>query len=90
MEYIDGEPLSDGIRRRAPWSLQRKLQMAVDLCSGLAFAHRAGVVHRDVKPSNLIVSNGSGTLRLLDFGIARGADPRQSWASRCTATSSGR
>jgi serine/threonine-protein kinase len=74
MEYIEGEPLSAGIRRRTPWSLQRKLQMAADLCSGLAFAHRAGVVHRDVKPSNLIVSNGSGTLRLLDFGIARGVD----------------
>ncbi len=75
MEYIDGEPLSDAIRRRVPWGLHKKLQMAADLCSGLAFAHRAGVIHRDVKPSNLIVSNGSGTLRLLDFGIARGADP---------------
>lgn len=74
MEYIEGEPLSEGIRRRAPWSLQRKLQMAADLCAGLAFAHRAGVVHRDVKPSNLIVTNGSGTIRLLDFGIARGVD----------------
>ncbi len=74
MEYIEGEPLSDGIRRRTPWSLHRKLQMAADLCGGLAFAHRAGVVHRDVKPSNLMVSNGSGTLRLLDFGIARGVD----------------
>jgi predicted Ser/Thr protein kinase len=74
MEYIEGEPLSDGIRRRAAWSLQRKLQMAADLCAGLAFAHRAGVVHRDVKPSNLMVSNGSGTVRLLDFGIARGVD----------------
>lgn len=74
MEYIEGEPLSDGIRRRAAWSLQRKLQMAADLCAGLAFAHRAGVIHRDVKPSNLMVSNGSGTVRLLDFGIARGVD----------------
>lgn len=74
MEYIDGEPLSEGIRRRAPWSLQRRLLMAGDLCAGLAFAHRAGVIHRDVKPSNLMVSNGSGTVRLLDFGIARGDD----------------
>ena len=74
MEYIDGEPLSEGIRRRAAWGLHRKLMMGADLCAGLAFAHRAGVIHRDVKPSNLIVSNGSGTVRLLDFGIARGAD----------------
>jgi len=75
MEYIDGEPLSEAIRRKVPWSLHRKLQMTADLCGGLAFAHRAGVIHRDVKPSNLIVTNGSGSLRLLDFGIARGADP---------------
>ncbi|HTU99814.1 MAG TPA: serine/threonine-protein kinase, partial [Luteitalea sp.] len=74
MEYIPGEPLSEAIRRRAPWGLQRKLLMGVDLCAGLAFAHRAGVIHRDVKPSNLIVSNGPGTIRLLDFGIARGID----------------
>lgn len=74
MEYIEGEPLSDGIRRRAPWALGRKLLMAADLCAGLAMAHRAGVIHRDVKPSNLIVTNGSGVLRILDFGIARGAD----------------
>lgn len=75
MEHIDGEPLSDAIRRRAAWGLHRKLQMAADLCAGLAFAHRNGVIHRDVKPSNLMVANGTGTLRLLDFGIARGADP---------------
>ncbi len=75
MEYIEGEPLSEGIRRRAPWGLHRKLLMGADLCAGLAFAHRAGVVHRDVKPSNLIVANGSGAIRLLDFGIARGTDP---------------
>ena len=74
MEYIAGEPLSEAVRRRAPWGLQRKLMMGAEICAGLAFAHRAGVIHRDVKPSNLIVSNGSGTIRLLDFGIARGAD----------------
>ena len=80
MEYIEGEPLSEAIRRRAPWSLHRKLMMAADLCGGLAFAHRGGVIHRDVKPSNLMVANGSGAVRLLDFGIARGADPPRPWA----------
>ena len=74
MEYIEGEPLSDAIRRRAPWSLQRKLQMAADLCGGLAFAHRAGVDpprRQAVEPDG---QHGSETLRLLDFGIARGVD----------------
>jgi eukaryotic-like serine/threonine-protein kinase len=70
MEYIPGETLAEMIRRRAPIALGRKLQMMEDLCSGLAYAHRAGIIHRDVKPANIMVDS-EGTLKILDFGIAR-------------------
>jgi len=70
MEYIPGETLAEMIRRRAPITLTRKLQMIEDLCAGLSYAHRAGIIHRDVKPANIMV-DPEGTLKILDFGIAR-------------------
>ena len=74
MEYIAGETLATILLRDEPTSLGRRVQWLSELASGLAFAHRNGVVHRDVKPSNLIISRDSGLLRLLDFGIARDYD----------------
>ena len=70
MEYIPGETLAEMIRRRAPIGLARKVEMMADLCTGLAFAHRAGIIHRDIKPANIMVDS-EGTLKILDFGIAR-------------------
>jgi len=72
MEYIAGESLAGLVRRRAPLSLKRKLEIVVDACKGLAFAHRNGILHRDVKPANLMMRRDSGTVKVLDFGIARG------------------
>jgi tetratricopeptide (TPR) repeat protein/predicted Ser/Thr protein kinase len=74
MEYIPGETLGELIQRRATLSLRRRLELIVEACQGLAFAHRHGIVHRDVKPANLMVSRDSGALKVLDFGIARGMD----------------
>jgi tetratricopeptide (TPR) repeat protein len=74
MEYIPGETLGEIIQRRAPLALRRRLELTVEACQGLAFAHRHGIVHRDVKPANLMVSRESGALKVLDFGIARGMD----------------
>jgi len=73
MEYVPGETLAQIVRRRAPLPIGRKLDLLDDLCLGLACAHRAGLIHRDVKPSNLVVSP-EGPLKILDFGIARLAD----------------
>lgn len=70
MEYVQGETLAEVIKRKASLPLADKLLWLEDLCTGAAFAHRTGVVHRDIKPTNLMV-NRSGRLKILDFGIAR-------------------
>jgi hypothetical protein len=70
MEYVPGESLKEMIQRRAPVPLLRKLQWIQELCSGLAHAHKAGIVHRDVKPANIMISPDD-VLKILDFGIAR-------------------
>lgn len=72
MEYIAGETVGDLIRRRRPESLHEQLSLMVAICEGLAAAHDAGVLHRDLKPDNLMIAS-SGTLKILDFGIARAA-----------------
>ena len=70
MEYIAGETLAHIVGRRAPLTLSRRLALIDQVCVGLAYAHRHGIVHRDVKPANLMVSHESGVLKVLDFGVA--------------------
>jgi tetratricopeptide (TPR) repeat protein len=74
MEYIPGETFAELIARRASLPLTRKLAMMTEVCGGLAYAHKHGIVHRDVKPANLMVSRDSNLVKILDFGIARGAE----------------
>lgn len=69
MEYVEGEPLDKTIKRnRLP--LELGLSIVEQVCLALAYAHRNGVIHRDVKPANVILQH-DGTAKLLDFGIAR-------------------
>jgi serine/threonine protein kinase len=70
MEYVCGETLRSVIQQKAPLSLARKLELIEGACAGLAHAHRAGVVHLDIKPDNLMLDE-SGVVKVLDFGIAR-------------------
>ncbi len=74
MEYIDGETLSQWIRRKEPASVVRKLRLLEELCDGLAYAHTFSIIHRDIKPANLMVEKRRSRLKILDFGIAKLAD----------------
>ena len=76
MEYVDGRSLADILRTEGPLHPQRAAEVASDVAAALGFAHRNGVVHRDVKPGNVLISP-TGQVKVADFGIARalGADP---------------
>ncbi|MEE4540483.1 protein kinase [Streptomyces sp. V4-01] len=70
MEYVDGGTLADELRRSGPLRLDRFAVLAGQTADGLAAAHGQGIVHRDVKPSNVLV-DGDGLVKIADFGIAR-------------------
>lgn len=69
MEYIDGENLGSLLRRVGRVPKERAIEMARQLCAGLAAAHDKGILHRDLKPQNVLV-DGKGQVRIVDFGLA--------------------
>jgi serine/threonine-protein kinase len=69
MEYIDGEDLAKVLRRMGRPSKDKAVQIARQLCAGLAAAHDKGVLHRDLKPHNVMI-DGQGRVRITDFGLA--------------------
>jgi len=70
MEYVEGRSLSEIIRTDGPLHPRRAAEVTADIAAALGFAHRNGVVHRDVKPGNIIISP-SGQVKVADFGIAQ-------------------
>ena len=69
-EYVDGEPLLARLRRTRPLPLEEALAISADLLRGLAYAHSKGIIHRDVKPANILLTS-AGQAKIADFGVAR-------------------
>jgi predicted Ser/Thr protein kinase len=76
-EYIDGENLKELVVRKGRLDVRASLEVALEIAHGLAFAHEHGLVHRDVKPQNVLL-NGDGHAKVTDFGIARSRDVEHS------------
>jgi serine/threonine-protein kinase len=70
MEYVPGIELKALMKERGVFSLKEALNLMIQACSGIGYAHRRGLVHCDIKPQNMLVAN-DGKLKVLDFGIAR-------------------
>ncbi|HEY2208867.1 MAG TPA: protein kinase [Gaiellaceae bacterium] len=72
-EHVEGENLKELVTRTGPMSPRRALELVIPVADGLAFAHEHGLVHRDVKPQNVLLSS-EGEVKVTDFGIARSLD----------------
>ncbi|GAB2653661.1 Stk1 family PASTA domain-containing Ser/Thr kinase [Saccharopolyspora gloriosae] len=70
MEYVDGRTLRDIVKSEGPLPPRRAMEVMADASAALDFSHRHGIVHRDVKPANIMITR-SGAVKVMDFGIAR-------------------
>jgi serine/threonine-protein kinase len=73
MEYVDGDTLADAMRHQGKFAPEEVVDVALQVCGGLEHAHAAGLVHRDIKPGNLLRRH-DGAVKIADFGIARAAE----------------
>ncbi|HMJ59917.1 MAG TPA: serine/threonine-protein kinase [Gemmatimonadales bacterium] len=74
LEWADGESLASFLHRNGPLAPADAVKLVRQLADALAAAHKAGIVHRDLKPENIMYDARMGTVKLLDFGIARDAE----------------
>jgi WD40 repeat protein len=74
MQYVAGKSLQERIDRTGPLELKEILRIGMQAASGLSAAHAQGLIHRDVKPSNILLENGIERVKLTDFGLARAVD----------------
>jgi serine/threonine protein kinase len=74
MDYLEGEALSDVIKREGNVAVERAIRILMQACDALEHAHREGVLHRDLKPTNIVLTNSNGTpdfVKVVDFGVAK-------------------
>lgn len=74
MDYLNGQPLSDVIRENGQIAVDRTLKIAIQTCDALAHAHKQGVVHRDLKPGNIVLTtfnDDKDYVKVVDFGVAK-------------------
>ena len=74
MSHVAGQSLQERLAARGPLPLEEVLRIGLQAAAGLAAAHAQGLVHRDVKPANMLLEEGTGRVLLTDFGLARAAD----------------
>lgn len=70
MEFVDGQTLREIVKTTGPLSQQRVIEVMADVCAALDFSHRHNIIHRDVKPANIMITR-NGAVKVMDFGIAR-------------------
>jgi beta-lactam-binding protein with PASTA domain/predicted Ser/Thr protein kinase len=70
MEFVDGQTLREIVKTTGPMSQQKVIEVMADVCAALDFSHRHNIIHRDVKPANIMI-NRAGAVKVMDFGIAR-------------------
>jgi serine/threonine protein kinase len=70
MEYVEGVTLRDIVQNDGPMDTRRAIEVIADACQALNFSHQHGIIHRDVKPANIMISK-AGAVKVMDFGIAR-------------------
>jgi serine/threonine-protein kinase len=84
MEFVDGETLRDIVKREGPLPPKRAMEITADICAALDFSHRHGIIHRDVKPANVMLTR-AGAVKVMDFGIARAVTDGQATVTATAA-----
>ena len=84
MEYVDGRTLRDIVKTQGPLSGKRAMEVMADVCAALDFSHRHGIIHRDVKPANVMITK-TGAVKVMDFGIARAIHDGQAAVTQTAA-----
>ncbi|MBB5922829.1 serine/threonine-protein kinase [Actinoalloteichus hoggarensis] len=84
MEYVDGRTLRDMVKGDGPLTGRRAMEIMADASAALDFSHRHGIIHRDVKPANIMITK-SGAVKVMDFGIARALHDGQAAVTQTAA-----